>query len=216
MHVFCDGNSVSQAQLVRNRTLALEAGTEMKVIHFPVMIMGTTKMSEAEPTALEAEIVALLPALRRFARVFERSSTDAEDLVQDVMLKALSNLHQFQQGTSMKSWLFTIARNVYCSKYKVNKRFVLCGDVETVTTPQEVPCTQEWSLRAAEVAKAISGLDAAKRQVLLMVVDGVSYEHIAEACGCELGTIKSRIARARSSLMISLGETTFSNAVTMG
>jgi len=77
-----------------------------------------------------------------------------------------------------------------------------------------MPSTQEWKLRASEVAKAISDLDAPKRQVLMMVIDGVSYENIAEACGCELGTIKSRIARARNSLMVSLGETTFSNAVT--
>jgi RNA polymerase sigma-70 factor (ECF subfamily) len=172
-------------------------------------------MSEAGSTAaLETEIVSLMPALRRFAMTFERSPTDADDLVQDAVLKALANLHQFQPGTSMKSWLFTIVRNVYYSKYKIGKRFVLCADAETVTARQLVPPSQEWSLRAAEVAKAMSDLDAGKRKVLLMVIDGVSYERIAEVCGCELGTIKSRIARARSSLMRSLGETTFSSAVT--
>jgi RNA polymerase sigma-70 factor (ECF subfamily) len=180
-----------------------------------VMTTGSATMSELGPTAgLEREIVTLMPALRRFARTFERSPSDVEDLVQDAVVKALGNLHQFHEGSSMKSWLFTIIRNVYCSKYKINKRFVLCGDVEMVTDRQLMPSTQEWTLRASEVAKAISDLDAPKQQVLMMVIDGVSYENIAEACGCELGTIKSRIARARSSLMVSLGETTFSNAVT--
>ena len=180
-----------------------------------VMTIGSINMRELASTSrLETEIVALIPALRRFSRTFERSPSDADDLVQDAVVKALGNLHQFQDGTSMKSWLFTIIRNVYCSRYNINKRFVLCGDVEMTGDTQQMPSTQEWTLRASEVARAISDLDAPKQKVMMMVIDGVSYENIAEACGCELGTIKSRIARARNSLMVSLGETTFSNAVT--
>jgi RNA polymerase sigma-70 factor, ECF subfamily len=69
--------------------------------------------------AIEREIVALMPAVRRFAIRFERSATDADDLTQDTMLKALSHIDQFQPGTNVKSWLFTIARNTYCTKYKI-------------------------------------------------------------------------------------------------
>lgn len=166
-----------------------------------------------EHAALEKEIVALMPAIKKFAARFERSATDAEDLSQDVMLKALAHIDQFQPGTSMKSWLFTIVRNTYCSKYKIRKRFVAHPDPESAAAHREVQSTQEWTLRAAEVRKAIAQLDPAKRRVLLMATNGDSYEHMAEVCGCEIGTIKSRIARARNAVMVSLGERTYSAAI---
>jgi RNA polymerase sigma-70 factor (ECF subfamily) len=173
------------------------------------------KMTEPASAALETEILALMPAVRRFARTFERTQTDTDDLVQDAVLKALANLDQFQPGTSMKSWLFTIVRNSYCSKYRINRRFVLCDDIETVVSRQVVQPAQEWSVRAAEVSEAITRLDGDKRKILLMLIEGTSYERIAQVCDCELGTIKSRIARARGALMASLGETTVGNAITV-
>jgi RNA polymerase sigma-70 factor (ECF subfamily) len=162
---------------------------------------------------IEKEIVALMPAVRRFAMRFERSATDADDLTQDTMLKALAHIDQFQPGTNVKSWLFTIARNTYCTKYKIRQRYVHFGDLEVVTSGQAVQSTQEWSLRQREVDKAISSLDPNKRRVLLMATNGDSYEDIAGICGCELGTIKSRIARARAAVISALGETTASGAV---
>lgn len=162
---------------------------------------------------IKKEIVALMPAVHRFAMRFERSVTDADDLTQDTMLKALAHIDQFRPGTNVKSWLFTIARNTYCTKYKIRQRFTLCADMEVATSGQTVQSTQEWSLRTGEVDKAISALDPDKRQVLLMAVNGDSYEDIAGVCGCELGTIKSRIARARAAVISALGETTASGAV---
>jgi RNA polymerase sigma-70 factor (ECF subfamily) len=172
-------------------------------------------VSESDPAVVELEkqIVALMPVVRRFAMRFERSATDVDDLTQDTMLKALAHMDQFQPGTNIKSWLFTIARNTYCTKYKIRQRFTLCENVEIATSGRAVQSSQEWALRATEVSKAISALDADKRQVLLMVTNGDSYEHIAEVCGCELGTIKSRIARARAAVMEALGEDTFAGAV---
>jgi RNA polymerase sigma-70 factor (ECF subfamily) len=162
---------------------------------------------------LEREIVALMPAVRRFAMRFERSATDADDLTQDTMLKALAHVNQFQPGTNVKSWLFTIARNTYCTKYKIRQRFVLHAEMEVATSSRTAQSSQEWSLRTVEVSKAISSLDADKRRVLLMATSGDSYEDIAGVCGCELGTIKSRIARARAAVIAALGETTASGAV---
>ncbi|MCW1411931.1 sigma-70 family RNA polymerase sigma factor [Rhizobium sp. 1AS11] len=162
---------------------------------------------------LEEEIVALMPAVRRFAMRFERSATDADDLTQDTMLKALANVDQFRPGTNVKSWLFTIARNTYCTKYRIRQRYTLHADMEVAGSGQAVQSTQEWSLRTREVDKAISSLDADKRRVLLMAISGESYEDIAGACGCGLGTIKSRIARARAVVIAALGETTAAGAV---
>ncbi|MEZ2223503.1 sigma-70 family RNA polymerase sigma factor [Rhizobium sp. RCC_161_2] len=172
-------------------------------------------MTEAYPAGaeLEREIVALMPAVRRFAMRFERSAADVDDLTQDTMLKALAHVHQFKPGTSMKSWLFTITRNTYCTKYKISRRFTLYPDVEAATSGLAVQSMQEWSLRALDVTKAISALDADKRQALVMAISGDSYEDIAGVCGCELGTIKSRIARARAAVIASLGETSATSAV---
>nr|WP_245461298.1 RNA polymerase sigma factor [Rhizobium leguminosarum] len=113
---------------------------------------------------IKNEIVALMPAVHRFAMRFERSVTDADDLTQDTVLKALAHIDQFRPGTSVKSWLFTIARNTYCTKYKIRQRFTLCADMEVATSGQAVQSTQEWSLRTGEVDKAISALDPDKRK----------------------------------------------------
>ncbi|RWY68903.1 sigma-70 family RNA polymerase sigma factor [Rhizobium sp. WSM1325] len=162
---------------------------------------------------LEQDIVALMPAVRRFAMRLERPATDADDLTQDTMVKALAQVDQFQPGTNVKSWLFTIARNTYCTKYRMRRRYTLHADMEVAGSGQAVQSTQEWSLRRGEVDKAISSLDVDKRRVSLMAISGESYKDIAGACGCGLGTIKSRIARARAAVIATLGETTAAGAV---
>jgi RNA polymerase sigma-70 factor (ECF subfamily) len=173
------------------------------------------KASLERNCASQAEIISLLPALKAFARRFERVENDAEDLVQETVSKALCHLEQFQDGTSLKSWLFTIMRNTYCSSYKRRKREpVGCvGDLSEYQVP--VKSTQDWSLRAREVQAAINKLGARHRDALLLVVAGTSYEEAAVICHCEIGTIKSRVNRARSHLLEILGETKFSEAASL-
>ena len=173
------------------------------------------KASLERNCASQTEIISLLPALKAFARRFERVENDAEDLVQETVSKALCHLEQFQDGTSLKSWLFTIMRNTYCSSYKRRKREpVGCvGDLSEYQVP--VKSTQDWSLRAREVQAAINKLGARHRDALLLVVAGTSYEEAAVICHCEIGTIKSRVNRARSHLLEILGETKFSEAASL-
>jgi RNA polymerase sigma-70 factor (ECF subfamily) len=166
---------------------------------------GDTSEPGSAGAELEKGNFALILAVRRFAMRFERSTADAVDLIQDTNVKGVANINQFQACTKIKSWPFTIARNTYCTKcqnpQKIHSR---CGRGSDHRSSGAVG--SGWSLRTTEVTKAIAALDTDKRQALLMATGGDSYEHIASACGCELGTIKGRIARARAAETEALGE----------
>ncbi len=152
------------------------------------------------------EIVELIPALRAFARTFCRDVEDADDLVQETLTRALRSIHQFEPGTSMKSWLFTIMRNAFYTNVKRRSREQPGGE-DCVSTRPAVDATQEWSVRGREIAQAIDRLPTEQREVLMLIgVLGVSYEEAMEVCGCAMGTIKSRLFRARARLLEELGE----------
>ena len=149
---------------------------------------------------LEAEIVNLIPALRAFARTFHRNSADADDLVQETLTKALANLGQFDRGTRLKSWLFTIMRNTFCTRIRLQKREAP-GVAECISPTASVGASQEYTLEAHDVQIALETLPQKYRRVLsLVVLEGKSYERTAEICACSIGTVKSRLHRARHKL----------------
>jgi len=151
------------------------------------------------------EVVALIPALRAFARTFCRSPADADDLVQETLAKAIANLHRFEPGTKLKSWLFTIMRNTFLSGIAKSRRETTGVEIEEAGSGREAP--QEWSAQVREVRAAISRLPQAQREVLVLVgMLGVSYEEAARICDCAIGTVKSRLSRARAALVSELGE----------
>jgi RNA polymerase sigma factor (sigma-70 family) len=159
------------------------------------------------------EIVEMLPALRAFARTFHRDRDEADDLVQETLTKGLANLHQFQPGTSMKSWLFTIMRNTFYTRIKRSQR-EMPGAAECVSNRPAGNQTQEWSTRGREIAEAIQRLPLEQREILFLVgVLGQSYEEAAEICGCAMGTVKSRLNRARLRLLREMGEDTVASAL---
>lgn len=161
---------------------------------------------DRESAAPRAEIVQLIPALRAFARTFYREANEADDLVQETLTRALAGIHQFKPGTSMKSWLFTIMRNAFYTKIRVETREAP-GAAECVSLRPASDPTQEWSARGREIAQAIQRLPEPQREVLMLIgVLGVSYDEAAEICGCAMGTIKSRLNRARLKLLEELGE----------
>ncbi|MBZ9677604.1 sigma-70 family RNA polymerase sigma factor [Mesorhizobium sp. ES1-1] len=152
-------------------------------------------------------IVDLIPALRAFARTFCRVPDDADDLVQETLTKGLANLDKFEAGTRMKSWLFTIMRNTHYTRIKAAVReapgLLDCASSRPVT---EAP--QDWSIQSKEVHQAIQKLPEHQREVLMLIgVLGVSYEETADICGCAVGTVKSRLNRARAGVLEVLGET---------
>lgn len=154
----------------------------------------------------EISIVDLIPALRAFARTFCRVPDDADDLVQETLAKGLANIDKFEPGTRMKSWLFTIMRNTYYTRVKAAAReapgLLDCASLRPISE-----ATQEWSIQSKEVHRVIQKLPEHQREVLMLIgVLGVSYEEAAEICGCAIGTVKSRLNRARASVLESLGE----------
>lgn len=147
------------------------------------------------------ELVTHLPLLRAFARrLTHGDAAFAEDLVQDTCVNALQARTSFTPGTNMKSWLFTILRNRFLSLVKRH------GHARTVTDDglELVPgatVPQDGRLQMLAFEEAFGQLRDVQRQALtLAVIDGCSYEQIAATCHCEVGTIKSRIKRARTRL----------------
>ncbi len=153
-----------------------------------------------------ADIVRLIPALRAFARTFCRDPADADDLVQETLMKALANLDKFEPGTKLKSWLFTIMRNTFYTRTKVLGREAPGAD-QPVSGDTPIAATQEISARAKEVERALQKLPPHYREVLTLVaILGESYEATAEICDCAIGTVKSRLNRARHQILQELGE----------
>jgi len=154
-----------------------------------------------------AELVALVPTLRAFARSFYRNPDEADDLVQETLKRALGSLHQFTPGTSMKSWLFTIMRNTFNTAIKHRLREVTGGEKDIAENGPSRPASQEWTIRGHELETALHRLDPDFRQAIMLVcVMGASYDEAAEICDCPIGTIKSRINRAKTQLLEMLGE----------
>lgn len=148
----------------------------------------------------EIELLEHLPALRNFARRFHSSPTDVDDLVQETYAKAIANAEKFEQGTRLRSWLFTIMRNTFCTKFGLTRREDV-GLADDTALQVSVPATQEWSLRGQELERAISNLPDHHREAIEMIfIDCLSYEDAAQRCGCALGTMKSRVNRARLQL----------------
>jgi RNA polymerase sigma-70 factor (ECF subfamily) len=146
------------------------------------------------------QIVELLPQLRAFARRFERDPTKVEDLVQEVVSRALGNLDKFTVGTNLRSWLFTITRNTFCTQFALRKRET-AGREDCVSGQAWVPPSQEWVLQMSDFIRALDELPSKYRRALeLVLIEGKSYEWAAEVCECPTGTIKSRVNRAREQL----------------
>jgi RNA polymerase sigma-70 factor (ECF subfamily) len=154
----------------------------------------------------DSHIVELIPALRAFARTFCRDKADADDLVQETLAKGIANLDKFEPGTRMKSWLFTIMRNTFYTRVKINRR-EMPGLAACASSRPTAEATQEWSVRGHEVHEAINRLPEHQREVLVLIgVLGVSYEEAAQICHCAVGTIKSRLNRARAGMLEEMGE----------
>ena len=147
------------------------------------------------------EVVGLIPALRAFAWSLSHNGSDADDLVQDTLIKAWTNREKFEPGTNLRAWLFTILRNTYYTQVLRRRREVRDETGEYAGTLRTAP-TQEWSVAMHALQVALRQLPHEHREALILVgAAGLSYEEAAEICGCALGTIKSRVNRARARLL---------------
>ena len=147
------------------------------------------------------DVVGLIPALRAFAWSLSHNGSDADDLVQDTLIKAWTNRDKFEPGTNLRAWLFTILRNTYYTAVLRRRREVR-DETGEYAGALKTPPTQDWSVAVHALRDALQKLPHEHREALILVgAAGLSYEEAAEICGCALGTIKSRVNRARARLL---------------
>jgi RNA polymerase sigma-70 factor (ECF subfamily) len=146
-------------------------------------------------------VVLMIPALRAFAWSLSHNSADADDLVQDTLIKAWTHRDRFEVGTNLRAWLFTILRTTYYTAAVRRRREVRDETGKYAATLATGP-TQDWSLAMRALQAALAQLPDEHREALILVgAAGLTYEEAAEVCGCALGTIKSRVNRARARLL---------------
>jgi len=147
----------------------------------------------------EAErLVELIPRLRRYARALVGDRAAADDLVQDTLERAWAKLHLYRRGTDLRAWLFTVMHNVHVNKLRATRA--------TDTLEDEMPelaqrASQGDALMVRDLDRSISRLPAEQRSVLLLVtLEDMSYDEVARTLGIPIGTVMSRLSRAREKL----------------
>jgi RNA polymerase sigma-70 factor (ECF subfamily) len=149
---------------------------------------------------LRDQILAAIPSLRAFATSLTGNRDRADDLVQDAILRAWANLDRFERGTNLNAWLFTILRNQFHSEYRKRKREVEDADGSYAARLKTHP-DQQSRLDFEDFRAALATLPLDQREALLLVgAQGMSYEDAAAVCQVAVGTVKSRVNRARSKL----------------
>ena len=145
-------------------------------------------------------VLAAVPSLRAFAISLCGNVDRADDLVQETLLRAMANIDSFEPGTNMSAWLFTILRNLFRSEYRKRRREVEDAEGRYADTLKSNP-EQTGRVEFEEFRTALDKLPQDQREALILVgASGFSYEEAAGICGCAVGTIKSRVNRARTRL----------------
>ena len=167
---------------------------------------------------LGREAVAYADALHNLARYLTGNDTDAEDLVQETYARALAGLGGFEPGTNLKAWLFRILRNTFISGYRRRRSDPTVGGLDTVApspatdaagVPRvraDVELDQLRKVVADDIERALMSLTDDARTVILLDLEGLTEAEVGEVLGCPVGTVKSRLSRARAALRQRLGD----------
>jgi RNA polymerase sigma-70 factor, ECF subfamily len=149
------------------------------------------------------QLISVLPRLRRFARGLTGSMAEADDLVQAACERALTREHQFQEGTRFDSWMFRIVQTIWIDQLRAREVRKEDGEAADSWLGSDTPARAiEARLALAEVRQAVEQLPSDQRVTLLLVtVEGLSYKEAAEVTGVPIGTVMSRLARARIALL---------------
>jgi RNA polymerase sigma-70 factor (ECF subfamily) len=146
---------------------------------------------------IEAEI----PRLRRYARYLARDADRADDLVQECLMRAIARVDSWTPGTNLRAWLFVILRNCHINEVRRGQRISLVGETTTDYEVVPTPASQEAHVSLLEVRDAYLNLSEEHREVLLLVaIEGLQYEEAAAILEIPVGTIRSRLSRARQAL----------------
>lgn len=147
------------------------------------------------------QVLAQIPALRAFAWSISRNGPDADDLVQETLIKAWRHRDRFTPGTNLRAWLFTILRNTHYTTLTRRRREVRDEDDHYARMLETEP-NQEWGAALGSLRTALDQLPGEQREALILVAGaGLSYQEAADICACAVGTVKSRVNRARARLV---------------
>ena len=147
-----------------------------------------------------------IPRLRRYARALTRSVDRADDLVQETLLRAISKSHLWQTGTDIRAWLFTIMHNHYVNMVRRAMRDEATVDIEQISSSLVANTDPTASSQLRELEQSLSRLPGEQREVILLVgLEGMSYETAANILGVPVGTVRSRLSRGRDALRRSMG-----------
>ena len=150
---------------------------------------------------LRTDLIGAIPNLRAFAVSLCGNPDRADDLVQETLVKAWSNLSSFAEGTNLAAWLFTILRNIYYSEYRKRRREVADSDGAIAARLATAPA-QSGHMDFLDFSGALQKLPADQREALILIgASGLSYEEAAGVCNCAVGTMKSRVNRVRNRLV---------------
>lgn len=156
--------------------------------------------SMAPQPSVRNVMLAAIPNLRAFAMSLSGNVDRADDLVQETVMRAMANINTFTPGTNMAAWLFTILRNLFRSQYRKRRREVEDPDGSYLASLKALP-EQFGRLEFKELVEALAKLPNVQREALLLVAaSGFSYDEAAAICDVAVGTIKSRVSRARQLL----------------
>ena len=168
------------------------------------MTSTPSRPPSADDGAFKAELVTLIPHLRAFARTLTGDPTSADDLAQEAMMKAWDARASYQMGTNMKAWTFMILRNQFYSEKRRSWRQTQL-DQEAAERTLIAVDDPEAPVALDELRQALQTLPEEQREALILVgAGGFAYEEAAEICQCAVGTVKSRVSRARQALQATL------------
>jgi RNA polymerase sigma-70 factor (ECF subfamily) len=159
-------------------------------------------VTEKPAETIQRQMIALLPRLRRFATSLTGNLSDADDLVQDTVERALKNLHRWQEGTRLDSWMYRIAQNLWIDNVRSRRlRPTVDGDPPETAVAFDGARAMEAKLTFADTCRALAALPEEQRVVVaLVLIEGQSYREAADILDLPMGTVTSRLARAREAL----------------
>lgn len=169
---------------------------------------GTQKGGPPRMDDIIDQVEQEIPRLRRYARYLRREPDHADDLVQECLSRAIAKIETWQPGTNLRAWLFVILRNCHINEIRREQRIVSLDDDASASEPTlTVPGSQETRVALAEVRNAYLSLSEEHREVLLLVaIEGLQYEEASAILDVPLGTVRSRLSRARQALRQALDE----------
>lgn len=146
-------------------------------------------------------IIDQIPALRRYARALTGERHAADELVQDSLERAWSRFHLWRPGTDVRAWLFTIMHNLYANAVRKAKRAPAYAPLAEADRMSPIPSNAEAGIEVSNLIQALASLPDGQRETLLLVsLEGLTYEQVSQVLGIPIGTVMSRLSRAREQL----------------